>query len=70
MAEVIERERQGGGAGGGIEGGRDGGREASTNGCKRGESVPRAGADTADSDVDRREKITVAALTAISPLKY
>lgn len=32
--------------------------------------MPRAGADTADSDGDRREKITVGTLTAISPLKY
>lgn len=66
MAEVIERERQGGR----VERGREGGWEAWTNGCERGESVPRAGADTADSDGDRREKITVGALTAISPLKY
>lgn len=65
MAEVIERERLGG-----WVGGKEGMREAWTNGCKRGESVPRAGADTADSDRDRREKITVGALTAISPLKY
>lgn len=65
MGEVIEKERQ---EGGGV--GAEGVGEAWTNGCRRGESVPRAGADTADSDGDRREKITVGALTAISPLKY
>lgn len=53
-----------------MRGGKEGGREVWKNGCERGESVPRAAADTADSDGDRREKITVGALTAVSRLKY